>query len=169
MILYFILLNLSKAMETSNCRNFTCESNSTNMDCVVANATIVNIYQCTPGYACPTIIFNNSDPLIDTVCILLNRNSTCTGTGMLTGGRVCCTSSDCNSNNCYNGICTQLDPCVANEDCAFNEYCSSGSCVSCSPEGSSCSNDATCIAGYGCNNGICTQLLSLDIGSAANS
>ena len=163
---HLLLLRVVNSMESSSCHDMGCDSTSRNSNCIVVGSNIT-LYTCTEGYSCPTAILNNTDPIADVACVPMVRGSTCTGTGNLTVGRQCCTSNDCNSANCYNMVCTALSPCVVDEDCNFSSYCSGGNCVNSSPAGLGCTSDTHCEPGLGCNYGICTVLLSLDLGAPA--
>lgn len=163
-----LLLSLSHGMESENCRDMNCDSVTRNSDCVVVSTSYINLYKCTEGYKCPTAILNNTASMVDTTCEVLVRNFTCTGAFDLTPGRKCCTGNDCKSGICANNVCTTISPCSVDEDCIRSKYCSGSSCVDCKSEGDSCSRDAECSISYGCNLGICTQVLSLPIGSPAS-
>lgn len=178
------------SMDTEYCRRMECNSGYFKKDCYSVSEEVISVHACQPENRCATEIFNTTKEIVDLQgedkdiygdingdgdaneidleyreCYPIFREGTCAGDFTLTEGRYCCSDNDCKSETCVNQVCRGISGCDVDEDCINNNYCSGGSCVSSKSDGSSCSRDAECSVGSGCNVGICTELLSLKVGS----
>jgi hypothetical protein len=168
--MYAILLLAFKVsgMDTEVCRQMVCDTTTVKDDCYSIVGDVISVHACQPQDQCDTDIFNTTEVIEDEMvgeCHAIFRNGTCAGDLTLTEGRYCCTDNDCKSGYCVNQVCRGISGCDVDEDCINDNYCSGGTCVSSKSDGSSCSKDAECVVGSGCNVGICTNLLSLSVGS----
>lgn len=167
-------------MDTVACRKMECDTTTFKKDCYNVNDYVISVHACQPENRCSTEIFNTTrkvenlqdededmdlNNLTNSECYPIFRNGTCAGDLTLTEGRYCCSDNDCKSESCINQVCRGISGCDVDEDCINDNYCSGGSCVSSKSDGSSCGRDAECSVGSGCNSGICTELLSLKVGS----
>lgn len=88
-------------------------------------------------------------------------------------GAKCLYSSQCYSDSCINSACKGLESgetCSINENCDIGLYCGSTGdvsiCSSLKDVGQECGDYWACQYGYGCNDGICTELYSIATGSS---
>lgn len=171
-MIIFFYFSFTFAMDNFVCRDLTCDGNREPFyDVCVSNRTNSSfiVHECRPGFVCDADIFNNyTNITMDVPCLSIYEVYSCTGNFNLTQGRRCCSDNDCRSSVCANGVCTGVLPCVDDDDCGQNTYCSGGDCVPSLDDGSSCERDGECIAGSGCNYGTCVKLLSLDDGEPAD-
>lgn len=167
---FIFLISISSAMDTEWCREMTCDGNREPFYDICYNNTSQNflVHECRPGFVCESDFFNNVSSLLNITvdCLPIYETYSCTGNGDLTKGRRCCSDTDCVTGSCINLVCTGPSTCVNDEDCSSGSYCSGG-CVPSGISGASCTRDAMCKAGYGCNLNSCTKLLSLGDGEEA--
>ena len=135
----------------------TCSSNSdcTSGNCILSsNVDGDNVKgRCAPCLSnCQGIMCNNHGQCCS--------GGSCINNFCSDGGNACaCNSnSDCNSNNCYGGLCVpclkKAMLCSSDDQCCEPMNCLNGACFECLPVGRICSDNDECCSGY-CYAGTC--------------
>ncbi|CAG9322053.1 unnamed protein product [Blepharisma stoltei] len=168
---------ISFALNTVACIDYFCSS-SEGDNCIEVYSTEVLLKSCPENYVCESYsqFKDYSENWQNVSCVAQSSSvdlcSTST-TGNIYTGLYCCKTTNCHTGSCINDRCVGRSigsTCSSNEDCTSEAYCKDftstvqGICTKIQSN-SACSTDIDCYVGYGCNQGSCTQLFSLDYNS----
>ncbi|CAG9326053.1 unnamed protein product [Blepharisma stoltei] len=182
---WILLLTISSALQAYDCYDIICNKAESADTCinVVDSAKTVTINPCTDSKSCPSI----SKQLSTVTTSWTNENCVpsdpesieCpTNETSVHNGFYCCKNEDCVSGICEGSWCKGKSigiVCYSDLECESDTYCKglsfiskTGKCTAAIESDGACAYDDYCGIGYGCNDGKCTQLYSLKVGSTTD-
>lgn len=160
----FVFSFVVSFFKAETCPTYTCDTLPSGM---CANTTSTNpesyvLQKCQDNQQCP---FQNIDASPQLNC----ENKTVHDTYFLFPGAPCKNFTDCDSQNCTEGVCVGTpvnEHCSNNKECSYGNTCrmnTTANVTQCLPQltEGSCTKDTDCVNTMGCWNGTCTNYFSL--------